>query len=49
MADIKAQFSESGHSVTAVGFMGKLKETVENARVMEGGGGGGGDAVVGAE
>jgi hypothetical protein len=31
MSDIKNQFMKSGSTV-AVGFMGKLKETVENAR-----------------
>jgi len=31
LGDIKKEFTKSGSSV-AVGFMGKLKETVENAR-----------------
>ena len=41
LGDIKKEFTKSGSSV-AVGFMGKLKETVENARTEEGSGDAGG-------
>ena len=45
LGDIKKEFTKSGSSV-AVGFMGKLKETVENARTDGSGDAGGksGDA-----